>query len=99
MRRERLLEFFRAITIATGPRFCSVLMSAIAPRVRVLHTEQLEILFPVRPFFRERLIAKTGLNPRCDILIVYPRLFHVAKVFVAGNGPFPSVASSIARTR
>jgi len=64
-------------------------MSAIAPRVRVLHTEQLEILFPVRTFFRERLIAKTGLNPRCDILIVYPRLFHVAKVFVAGNGTFP----------
>src|SRR2546421_4442549 len=99
MRRERLLEFFRAITIAAGPRFCSVLMSAIAPRVRVLHTEQLEILFPVRTFFRERLIAKTGLNPRCDILIVYPRLVHVVKEFSAAVGTFPSRAIIIPGTQ
>ena len=63
-------------------------MSAIAPRVRVLHTEQLEILFPVRTFFRERLIAKTGLNPSGDALIAHPSVLHIVQVFVACDGTF-----------
>ncbi len=85
LRREPLLQFPRAITVATGPRLCSVLMSAIAPRMRVLHTEQLEILFPIRTLFRERRIAKAGLNPRGDALSAHTILLHIVQVFVPCN--------------
>src|SRR5437764_7233170 len=56
--RQSLLQLFRAITIATRPRLCSVLVSAVAAGVRISHAKQLEILFPMRPLLRR------GPNPK-----------------------------------
>jgi len=36
---------------------------ALAPRVRVLYVEQLEIFFPVAPLLRQRRRAKTNFDP------------------------------------
>lgn len=86
IRREPLLKCLCAITIATGPRLCSVLMPTIAARVRVLHAEQLEVLFPIRTFLSERRIAKASFNPGGGALVVHPRLFHVVQIFIARDG-------------
>jgi hypothetical protein len=54
--------------------------------VRVLHAEQLKIFFPIRAFLGKRRIAKAGLNPGRDPLIVYSRLFHIVQIFVTSDG-------------
>jgi len=93
LRGEALLEFLRAITIATGPRFRSVLVAARAAGVRILDAEQLKILFPIRALLRQRRITKAGLNPGGDTLITYPRLLHVIQVFISRDGVFPKRAT------
>ena len=89
MSSQFFLELLRAITLAAGPRFCSIFVTAIAARVRILHAEQVEIFFPIRPLFRERRITKTGLDPSRHALFVYARLLHVIEVFVAGDRALP----------
>ena len=64
-------------------------MSASPPRVRILHAEQVEIFFPIRPLFRQRRITKTGLDPLRHALFVYARLLHVVEVFGAGDRALP----------
>jgi hypothetical protein len=44
------LQTFRAITIATSPRFRTVLVPATLPIMRILHSRQLKILLPVIAF-------------------------------------------------
>ena len=88
MRREPLFKLLSAITVATGPWLCSVFVPARAAGMGVLNAEQLEILFPIRTFLRERWIAKARFNPGGDTLIIYPRLLHVVQVFVACDGTF-----------
>ena len=86
--REPLFKLLSAITVATGPRLCSVFVPARAAGMGVLNAEQLEILFPIWTFLRERWIAKARFNPGGDTLIIYPRLLHVVQVFVACDGTF-----------
>ena len=85
MSSQFFLEVFRAITVAAGPRFCPILVTAIAAGVRIFHAHQFEILFPVRTLFRERRIAKASLDPGRNSEIVHPRLLHVVQVLVAGD--------------
>ena len=92
MRREPLFKLLSAITVATGPRLCSVFVPARAAGMGVLNAEQLEILFPIRAFLSERRIAKARFNSGGDTVIVYPSLLHVIHVFVACNGTFPKRA-------
>src|SRR5437870_6675066 len=87
--REPFFEFLRAIAVATRPRFCPVLVSAITAGVRILHAEQLEILFPIRTFLGERRIAKARLNPCREAVRIHPRLLHVMEVLVASDRTFP----------
>jgi hypothetical protein len=93
LRGEALLEFLRAIALATGPWFCSVLVPTRAARVRILDAEQLKILFPIRAFLGEWRITKARLEPRRHALAVHPRPLHVAQVFVACDGAFPKRAT------
>ena len=60
---QLLLELLRTITIATGPRLRSILVPAIPARVRIFHTEQIEIFLPIRAFLRERLVGKGAPAP------------------------------------
>lgn len=77
-----LLKLPRAIALAAGPRFASVFMAAISPRVRVLCTKQVEVFFPVGPFLGQWWVTKTSLDPCCRARIVHTRLLHVVEVFV-----------------
>lgn len=63
-------------------------MPAVPAGMRVLHAEQLEILFPIRPFFFQRLIAETGLDPGRDAFPLHAGLPHIALVFVSSDGAF-----------
>jgi hypothetical protein len=60
---QPLFKFLRAITVATSPGLCPVLMPASAPGMCVLQAEQFKIFFPISAFLSERWIAKAGLNP------------------------------------
>ncbi len=86
MSSQFFLELFRAITVAAGPRFCFILVTAIAAGVRIFHAHQFEILFPVRTLFRERRIAKASLDPGRHSVFVYPGLLHVVQVFITCDG-------------
>jgi len=83
-----LLELLRAIAIAAGPRFGAIFVTTIPARVRVLNAEKIEIFFPIRAFFRERGIAKTGFNPDRNAAGIQSRLGHVMNVLVACDRTF-----------
>jgi hypothetical protein len=42
-------------------------MPAVAARVRILHAQQVEILFPIGTLFFQRRIAKTAFDPGTKI--------------------------------
>jgi hypothetical protein len=84
-RTKSLFELLRAVTVAARPRLAAVFVSAVAARMRVFYAQQLEIFFLIRPFFRQRQIAKACLDPRGDTFSVHARLPHVMDVFVAGD--------------
>jgi hypothetical protein len=52
--RQALLKLLCAITIAAGPRFCSVRIAAVLAGVRIFDSDEIEILFPIRAFFLKR---------------------------------------------
>src|SRR6059058_642742 len=51
--------------------------------VGVLHAQQLEILFPVRPLLVERYIAEADLDPADRAVVAQAGIGHVAEIFVA----------------
>src|SRR5947199_8423963 len=53
--------------------------------MRVLHAEQVEIFFPIRPLFRERRITEADLDPMCHSVFGYACLLHIAQVFVTAD--------------
>src|SRR5205809_3372240 len=53
----------RAVTIAAGPGLGAVLVAAFAAVMRVLHFNEVKILFPVRRLFLERRGAVEDLDP------------------------------------
>ena len=74
---KSFLQSLRAIAVAADPRLRPVFVAAIAPRVRILHTEQLEIFLPIRTLFRERWIAEASFHPDRTSGIVHARFAHV----------------------
>jgi hypothetical protein len=82
---EFRFESLGAITIATSPRLRSVFVPAVSARVRVLNAEEVEIYFPIGPFFRQRRIAKTDLDPSRNSVFVDAGLLHIMEVFVPGD--------------
>src|SRR5688572_27430789 len=83
LRLEPALEPAGAVAVAAGPRLGAVLIAAPASRVRVLHRNQLEILFPVRALFGQRRGAEAGFHPLHAPIGQLAGLGHVAKVFSA----------------
>src|ERR1051325_59613 len=83
------LEFFlqpqRAIAIAASPWFRAIFVAAVTPGVRVLDAEQVEIFFPVGPFFFQGGMAKTALDPADHTVLGYPGLLHVMQIFFASD--------------
>ena len=63
----------------------AVQILAAAPRVRVLHFVEVEVLLPVFALFGERLVAVADLHPLHAAVIVRARVAHVAVVLAAGD--------------
>ena len=83
---QLLFERVRAIAFGTGPRFRSILVSAIPSRMRVLHLEQFKVFLPIGTFFIERSVAETHFNPARRVISCQSCLLHVMQVFVASDG-------------
>src|SRR5579885_3227392 len=77
-----------AIASITSPPLCSILVAAFAAVVRVLHSRQFEIFFPIRTLFLKRRGTVANLYPSRRFVIAEPRVFHVAQVFAFCNGAF-----------
>lgn len=85
MHPQRLLELLCAIAIAARPWFGAVLVPAIPARMRVFDADKLKIFFPIRALFRQRRVAKTGLDPGCDAVVIQTRFVHIMNVLVTGD--------------
>ena len=89
MSSEFFLQLFRAIAVAAGPQLYSILVPAIASRVRILYAEQFEILLPVGALLRERRLAEASFHPYRSSGFVHARLAHVVQILVSGDGAAP----------
>jgi hypothetical protein len=78
-----------AVALGTGPWLGTVPVAAIAPCVRILDGEQLEVFLPISTFFGERSWAETHFHPMNCSIVVPARAFHITEVFVTGNGAAP----------
>jgi hypothetical protein len=83
-----LLQPLRAITIRTRPWLSPILVPAIFSIVRILHVQQLKILFPIRSLFLQRSCAKACLHPMRRPILSYARILHVVNIFVPSDRAF-----------
>ena len=52
----------------------------------ILHAGQIEVLFPVRPFFLQWSWAIANFNPAHRIIRAHPSLLHVSQILALGDG-------------
>jgi len=70
----------RAVTVSAGPWFGRVFIPALLPIVSILNARQIEILFPVGPFFLQRRRTIAYLHPPRRLVRAKPRVLHVAQI-------------------
>ena len=66
--------------------------SGVAAVVRILHTCQVEILFPVRPLFLQGSRAIAHLDPTRGVIRTQTCLLHVTQIFTFGDRSRPKVS-------
>ena len=86
---EFLLEASRAIAVATSPRFTAIEVPALVPVMRVLHSDEIEELFPIRRLLLQRRRTIANLNPTNFFPRQLPRFTHVPEILALGNGTLP----------
>jgi hypothetical protein len=74
------------VTVATRPRFFSARIAASAACMGVLDLQELEIVFPVGPLFRQRRGAEAHLDPFDSAVRQLSGVRHVAQVLIARDG-------------
>ena len=80
-----LFEPVGTVAIVTGPILRAVQVTTATSGMRVLNFQQVEILFPVGPFFRQRGVAVTDFNPLNVSVIELPGLLHISQILITGN--------------
>ena len=92
---EPALEPFRAIAVAARPGLRAVLVTALAPGVRILDGVELEKFLPVGPLFLQRCGTEAGLDPFDPAVGKLARVRHVVQILVAGDraGPQRSIVN------
>src|SRR5207249_10059457 len=75
-RLKLLLQPPCANAITAGPRLCPTEVAALEPIMRILHSDQLEHRFPIRPFILQRGRTTTRLNPPNILLRQLSRVVH-----------------------
>ena len=83
-----LLQARGTIAVAAGPGLASVFVAALAAVMRILHSRELEVFFPVRTFFLQRRRAITHFDPSHRLVGAEPRFIHIAQIFAFGYGAF-----------
>jgi hypothetical protein len=87
--REARFEACRAITVSARPQLGAIRIATPAARVRVLHFQQIKILFPVGTLLGKRRRTVAHLDPLHTAVIELPRVGHVPEILIAGNRSFP----------
>ena len=54
--------------------------------MRVLHAQQVEVLLPIRTFFRQRRRTETNFDPGYRTITTKPSVLHVFEIFIASDG-------------
>src|ERR1700723_3329892 len=54
--------------------------------MRVLHAQQIEVLLPIRTFFRQWRRTETNFDPGYRTITTKPSVVHVFEIFVASDG-------------
>ena len=91
---QTFLQAPGAGAIAARPRFGTVFMAAIAPRVGVLNPEKVEVFLPVRAFLLQGRCAIADFHPCGSSVFQQTGLFHIVEIFVAGDRPAAQSALS-----
>ena len=86
--REARFEACRAITVSARPRLRAIRIATPAARVRVLHFQQIKILFPVGTLLGKRRRTVAHLDPLHAAVIELARVGHVPEILIAGNRSF-----------
>jgi hypothetical protein len=89
---QLLFEALGAIAVLARPGLAAVEVTALAPVMRVLHFDQLEELFPIRPLLLERRRTVANLDPADLFSLRLPRLTHIPEVLASGNGSSPQAS-------
>jgi hypothetical protein len=84
-----LLQPRGAIAVAARPGLGAILVAALAAVVRILHFCEVEVFFPIRPFFLQRRGTVADFHPAHGLVSAKPRFAHVAQIFALGNGALP----------
>jgi len=84
--REFLLELFRAIAAAAGPRFGAIDVATPAAGMGILDFEEVKVLFPIRPLLSEWFVAIADLDPLHSAVFELACFRHVSEVFTTRNG-------------
>ena len=75
-----------AVASVAGPGLGTILVAAFAAVMRVLHTAEIEILFPIRPLFLKRSRAVADFHPTGGLIWAETGVIHVAEVFAFRDG-------------
>lgn len=73
---QRLFQLLRAIAITAGASRGPIFVAAGAGRVRSVHAQKLEVLFPVSPVSPRRRIAKASFHPGRHNLALHSSFAH-----------------------
>jgi hypothetical protein len=93
---EFLLEANRTIAVAASPGLTAIEVAALAPVMCVLHSDEIEELFPIWGFLLQRRRTITNLDPANFFPRQLPSFTHVPEILALGNGTLPQVPRSMA---
>ena len=83
---ELALQALGAIAVLAGPGFGAVVVATVAAVMRVLHFDEIEVLLPIRPLFKEGRRAVADFDPAGGAVGAKAGVLHISKVFAAGDG-------------
>jgi hypothetical protein len=70
----------RAVAVSAGPCLSPVFIAALPSIMSILHSGQIEILFPVRSFFQQRRGTVADFHPSRSLVRTNPRVLHIAQI-------------------
>src|SRR5579864_2399619 len=80
-----LLQTRRAVAVAACTRLSPILIAAVAAVVGILHSSQVEVLFPVGLLFLQGRRTITDFYPARGLVRAEPCILHISKILAFGD--------------